>query len=688
MAMATTTTTTYLPTYLPTYERHLSPQALATAAVVGQSPKAVGPSDCSMPPTLIAPPPPLPPGPVRLKTTNQEVDPCFQCRLCRIRPYLDQLASSVDPLDSLTSEDALVDDAARKRVVDPADPLCVRPLAWVTHKMCHNCNVVIIVVYIDGGDPRFIGLGPALVIRKVEASAPLLSDFRLRKDSYNAALRGCVSFMGQQFSQPIVSMFPGSHVVVEQLNDEVEEHSPYEWLPLKTYEAIHGNPDTNNKGHSRLSRHGKAGVAMFYLHPDAVKVTARSITRATKVTCVSATAAGMEVFPGQVSTAFADASSPFNTRLKEILDVRRSKSEETLVGDALTSAAVHAIMQTLAKSGICVSEDAAEETRSVGGFTLAAKTLRGGAGPGGKGQDPDTGSNGGAMSGGESDDEVYGRLVVGSSAELAREAMASHRKLLGVQAPPPAKKAGARGGGGGGEKKERRSSVQQPQQQQEHSSDTAEPTFDRRTCLQYLNQGLRAELVRWMAQFQALAKSGSLTALAADKVLALKNIHLQQKVRAALALVQRANPQNAAKLDKQLEETLLALLHPLADPATATTSGTLHAVDQSQRDFAAASAFLVPSLNMIVQLQLPTSSQQTDDPIIGTIQLGPYLTFLTTVDLNKFGESCPETVNVLKCLRVLLSFLNKYSIASTDVSADLIDAVSWITRYPWVHLFV
>ena len=79
-------------------------------------------------------------------------------------------------------------------------------------------------------------------------------------------------------ASPISSMHRGSHVVVDSISGEREEGASFEWWPLAQYKKTHGDPD--KKGHSKMKRHGKDGVAIFERPVGVVKVTPFETTQA------------------------------------------------------------------------------------------------------------------------------------------------------------------------------------------------------------------------------------------------------------------------------------------------------------------------------------------------------------------------------------------------------------------------
>ena len=62
----------------------------------------------------------------------------------------------------------------------------------------------------------------------------------------------------------------------------------YSWLPTKACQSVHGDVNTNGFGHFPKMLDGKPGVAMYVIHPDAVRVVPIDTQKAENDACISA----------------------------------------------------------------------------------------------------------------------------------------------------------------------------------------------------------------------------------------------------------------------------------------------------------------------------------------------------------------------------------------------------------------
>lgn len=110
-------------------------------------------------------------GRARLFFTDEEVDPVFRCRLCKTTGY--------------------VDESAKKRTPDPLDPTGQKPLAWLSHRYCTNCDLVLEVAYrwdtAPGGKLSDCHLKRGQLIRRLESDVELMTEFLTRKEQVNKA---------------------------------------------------------------------------------------------------------------------------------------------------------------------------------------------------------------------------------------------------------------------------------------------------------------------------------------------------------------------------------------------------------------------------------------------------------------------------------------------------------------------
>ena len=125
---------------------------------------------------------------VKLKTTDAEVDPCFECRLCETRAY----------------------DANNKRELDPATG---QALCWVNQCFCANCNSALTLGYASELAPggKFAGK-PLALIKHIKSTLTEEHDFQAKKAHFNTTVS-----MAAALDVPDTGV--GSHIFVDTAED-------------------------------------------------------------------------------------------------------------------------------------------------------------------------------------------------------------------------------------------------------------------------------------------------------------------------------------------------------------------------------------------------------------------------------------------------------------------------------------
>ena len=245
-----------------------------------------------------------------IKWLDQEVDPCFSCRLCKLKPY----------------------DAEGTRVLDESDGSTPpRPLGWITHTLCHLCGSVLDDGYrfdcAPGCKYEDAANKPGALIKLIERDDPGLEVFGDRRTTYI----GTKSSVARPQTFACSSMSRGQHVCVGQQNALDDTLCEYDWWPQSTYTSVFGADaaaDPTKLGHVKIPRHGAAGVAIFLRPPGVVRVKCREVSSTDKVTCVAGTVNNKEVLADEINAAFTIGAAAFKQVTKQCDEARQKVQNE------------------------------------------------------------------------------------------------------------------------------------------------------------------------------------------------------------------------------------------------------------------------------------------------------------------------------------------------------------------------
>lgn len=176
---------------------------------------------------------------VKFRIHDTEVDPCFCCRICGVRPYVS-------------------DSSERTQHPGFATP---RPLWWLNARLDDACLDAIEVIY--RSQPL---AGQTLaIIKDIEKSEQNRAEFLEKKQHLMLAM------LAAQRNVPGNSK---RGQVVEQ-EESVSVHvtkGAFTFYPEKLYQ--HGDPATNGLGHTTCKLMGTKGVAVYDLPPGVVLASA------------------------------------------------------------------------------------------------------------------------------------------------------------------------------------------------------------------------------------------------------------------------------------------------------------------------------------------------------------------------------------------------------------------------------
>ena len=130
---------------------------------------------------------------VKLKTSDVEVDPCFECRLCETKAYLDSGTRSLDPATG-------------------------QPLGWVNQCFCANCNSVLTLGYAAelGPGGKFADK-PLALIKHIKLSPKDDDAFRDKKRHLNATVVAAAAATAAGGADPDTGI--GSHIFADTTED-------------------------------------------------------------------------------------------------------------------------------------------------------------------------------------------------------------------------------------------------------------------------------------------------------------------------------------------------------------------------------------------------------------------------------------------------------------------------------------
>ncbi len=163
-----------------------------------------------------------------------------------------------------------------------------------------------------------------------------MKEFLTRKASRNEALT-----RASGLPPSIPACIPiGTSIELDE-TDLVEECLyDYEWWPMSLYSQHKGDPDQN--GHVRLSRKGKAGVAIFAKPMGVSRCGVYNTTSTRRTTCVASTIAQLERFTGEVEMAFSQAMAASKQTQKDIDAARGKVKKECFVDSEIVVFSEHA----------------------------------------------------------------------------------------------------------------------------------------------------------------------------------------------------------------------------------------------------------------------------------------------------------------------------------------------------------
>ncbi len=175
---------------------------------------------------------------MKLRTTNQEVDPAFRCRICGLQAYV------------------VSADGTETR---PSNPGClaIEPLNWLNNRLCEMCFSSIEIVF-----RHHTLAGQTLAcIREIEKSDSTAAGFLEKREMILQA-------MLQAQRRVPGSDARGSSVTSSEEKRYAISRGKFTFYPEPVYP--HGDPANNNLGHTLMRLNGVKGVAVYDLPPGAV----------------------------------------------------------------------------------------------------------------------------------------------------------------------------------------------------------------------------------------------------------------------------------------------------------------------------------------------------------------------------------------------------------------------------------
>ena len=215
-----------------------------------------------------------------LRTADREVDPCFKCRLCGTKPYIETDQDDDEAADKRLRLLVSASPSQRQltRTPDPANPSA--NLNWMTSDFCANCADVIEYAYrwdIDDEDGVLHEFKDkeGKLVKHIESIPEQLEDFLKRKLDYNSA-QTCLR-LGNSHAQ---SMGRGTHVTIDSGKDNEEVLYEFDHYKTSHYEQYFKRKvsDKLPAGHVKQTYRGAAGVAVYKRVPG----------QCTRVRCVDA----------------------------------------------------------------------------------------------------------------------------------------------------------------------------------------------------------------------------------------------------------------------------------------------------------------------------------------------------------------------------------------------------------------
>ena len=178
------------------------------------------------------------------------------------------------------------------------------------------CSAVeILYIHDRSKGQRFDGFTTLALIQAIENSADLKVEFAGRKRTMNNA------WYTHNQDYPGTNE-RGKKVRVKQGMEVQTIKGEYIWLPTKAPQSVHGDVNTNGFGHFPKMLDGKPGVAMYVIHPDAVRVVPIDTQKAENDACISTTVGGKELYPKEVETAYEGACEVFVQHRRDTFDAR------------------------------------------------------------------------------------------------------------------------------------------------------------------------------------------------------------------------------------------------------------------------------------------------------------------------------------------------------------------------------
>lgn len=232
-----------------------------------------------------------------LLTQSSQIDPSFCCRGCNAKPYAD------DRFEILTTDPSTIK----------------RPLAWVNHRWCLNCDETITVAYrydlAVGGKYHEFASRIGGLIKHIQEDPDSQEEFLERKAHMNKALL-CIPCLSKQGVHASYSSQTGMQVV----------SSEFEFWPMATYRVVYGEPSSNNLCHTKINFKGQEGMGVFARPPGVLLVRPFENSLATRETCLASTVNGQELCKDDIKLAYEKSSDSFIRTLSLLCWVGCSKS--------------------------------------------------------------------------------------------------------------------------------------------------------------------------------------------------------------------------------------------------------------------------------------------------------------------------------------------------------------------------
>lgn len=188
---------------------------------------------------------------LRMKSKNllvrdEQVDPIFRCKVCDTPAYADA--------DSFVGE-----GSAQVRTLDPASQ---KPLGWVNHRFCANCEAVVKTCFqwdtATGG--KYAGMSKKELLKQIEEKKECKDEFLERKRSLNAALTSGLGTPGCTLPS---SAGRGSHIQIDTVLAHETVQDEAEFWPMDIYKAHYGSGEPSSRGHAKFAYKGQQGVLVF-----------------------------------------------------------------------------------------------------------------------------------------------------------------------------------------------------------------------------------------------------------------------------------------------------------------------------------------------------------------------------------------------------------------------------------------